>query len=62
MNIAIIVAGGSSTRFGSDKLQAKIGGKTVFETSLEAFEKHSEIDQVLVVGSDIPGGKTRFKV
>ena len=48
---AIITAGGSSTRFGSNKLIEKVNGKTVIEYSVEAFLK-SDIDEIVICGDD----------
>ena len=50
---AIITAGGSSTRFGSNKLLEKINGKTIIEYSVEAF-LNSEIDEIVICcGEDL---------
>ena len=46
---AIITAGGSSVRFGSNKLLEKINGKTIIEYSVEAFLK-TNIDEIVVCG------------
>lgn len=61
MNIAIILAGGTGSRFGSDKLAYNLGNKTVLQMSIEKYENHKKIDKVLVVGEKILGGKTRFQ-
>ncbi len=50
-NYAIILASGSSNRFG-DKLPkqfAKINGKTILELSVEAFEKNKNITDIIVI-------------
>lgn len=47
----IITAGGSSARFGSNKLLEKINDKTVIEYSVEAFLK-SDIDEIIVCGGE----------
>ena len=50
-NYAIILASGSSSRFG-DKLPkqfAKINGKTILEMSVEAFEKNQNITDIIVI-------------
>ncbi len=55
MNIAIIVAAGSGTRFGSDKPKQflEIGGKPVLIHTLEKFENCPLINEiVLVIASD----------
>lgn len=51
MNIAVILAGGSGSRFGGDepKQFAVVGGKTVLEYSIEAFEGVCDIDEICVV-------------
>jgi len=48
---AIVVAAGKGTRFGGDlpKQFLNIGGQTVLETAVEAFEKHPAVDQIVVV-------------
>ena len=66
---AIITAGGTSVRFGSNKLLEKINGKTVIEYSVEAFLK-SNIDEIVICGEKylkemfpalkvVKGGQTR---
>lgn len=51
MNSAIIVAGGSGQRFGSKtpKQFLKIGGKEILEYSVQTFNNHPEIDEVIIV-------------
>ncbi len=49
---ALIVAAGSSTRMGFDKLLYKFNSKTVFEHSLHAFENNDFIDEIIVVAGD----------
>ncbi|MDD0799455.1 NTP transferase domain-containing protein, partial [Campylobacter coli] len=41
-NIAVILAGGSGSRFGLNfpKQFAKLAGKTIIEHTIETFEKH----------------------
>lgn len=46
---AVIVAAGSSTRFGSDKLMAELCGKPVLQHSLEAFERSSLVSEIVLV-------------
>ncbi len=50
-NIAIILAGGSGTRFGLDipKQFAKLAGKTIIEHTIEVFENHILIDEICIV-------------
>ena len=51
---AVLVAAGSSTRMGFDKLAAVVGGKTVLQRSVEAFDRHPAVtDLVLVAGKNI---------
>ena len=63
-NYAIILAGGSSERYGKDKLEETLLGKTVLQHSVDAF---SEIAEVIVVGRRVLGttyaeaGATRFR-
>lgn len=46
---AVIVAGGSSERFGADKLFAEIDGKPVLGMSLEAFANAACINEIILV-------------
>lgn len=50
-NIAVILAGGSGSRFGSKtpKQFFKLAGKTIIEHTIEAFEEHDSIDEICVV-------------
>ena len=65
MRYAIIVAGGTSTRFGTDKLNEQLLGKSVLQHSVDIFK--SVADTVIVVGRQVDGtlfaegGKTRFQ-
>ena len=78
MNIAIILAGGSGTRFKSKipKQYFKIGNKSIINYTIDAFEKSSLIDKVIIVVDKkyindiskknpnhivVSGGKTRFE-
>lgn len=45
---AIITCAGSGSRFGSDKLFAKIKNKTIFIYTLENFAKAKKIDEIIV--------------
>lgn len=51
MNIAVILAGGMGTRVGADvpKQFIKIQGKPIVIYTLEAFQKHCEIDAIEIV-------------
>lgn len=50
-NLAVILAGGSGSRFGADlpKQFLKIGDKTILELSIHAFQINPDIDQICVV-------------
>ena len=54
MNIAIILSGGSGTRFGAEtpKQYININNKAVIQYSIEAFEKSKLIDIIVIVVSD----------
>ena len=49
---AVIVAGGSGSRFGGDKLMAQLGGMSVLARTLRAFETAEEIHQIIVVARE----------
>lgn len=49
---AIIVAAGSSTRMGMNKMLLEIGSKTVFERTVFAFEECGAIDEIIIVTSE----------
>lgn len=50
-NIAIILAGGSGSRFGADmpKQFLAVAGKMIIEHTLDAFERHPLIDAIAIV-------------
>jgi len=52
MTTAIIVAAGSSRRMGFNKLLAELGGQSVLQRTLAAFERCAAVDEVLVVGGE----------
>ena len=54
---AIIVAAGEGKRFGAPKQFTSLGGKTVLDWCLEAFESHEEVDEVVLVVNDEAKGK-----
>jgi 2-C-methyl-D-erythritol 4-phosphate cytidylyltransferase / 2-C-methyl-D-erythritol 2,4-cyclodiphosphate synthase len=56
---AIILAAGSSTRFGSDKLSLMLRGKPVWWHSYQAFKNHPEIDNVILVCNEHNYGMIR---
>lgn len=45
---AIILSAGSSTRMGCNKMLLKIGSKTVFERTVEAFENCEMISEIII--------------
>jgi 2-C-methyl-D-erythritol 4-phosphate cytidylyltransferase len=47
---AIIVAAGASERMGFDKLFAPLGGKPLIAHTIEAFERTSCVDEIVLVG------------
>lgn len=51
MNIAVILAGGVGSRLGLDKPKQfmKIAGKTVLEHTVDEFQKHELIDEIVIV-------------
>jgi 2-C-methyl-D-erythritol 4-phosphate cytidylyltransferase len=51
MNTAILVAAGSSSRMGFDKLTADLAGKPVFRHALDAFQAADRIDAIILVAS-----------
>ena len=65
MKYAIIVAAGSSSRYGKDKLNEQLLGKSVLQHSVDVF--NSVADVVIVVGQHVDGtvfaegGATRFQ-
>lgn len=50
-NVAIILAGGSGSRFGADRPKQflMVAGKTIMEHSIEAFHRHEGIDEIAIV-------------
>jgi len=49
---AVVLAAGSSTRFGADKLAQVTGGKPVWRQSYDAFRYHRDVDYVGLVVSE----------
>lgn len=50
-NVAVILAGGNGSRFGADmpKQFLVIAGKMIIEHTIEAFERHPLIDEIVLV-------------
>lgn len=46
---AVVVAAGSSSRMGEDKIMRELGGLPVVARTLMAFEQSAEIDEIVVV-------------
>lgn len=46
---AVIVAAGTSSRMGFDKLGWKIGGESVLQKSVKAFDLHALVDDIVIV-------------
>lgn len=53
MNIAVILAGGSGQRMGSEhpKQFIKVAGKMVIEHTVEVFQTHNLIDEIIIVSN-----------
>ena len=51
MNVAIVLAGGSGRRMGAEtpKQFIRVDGKPVIAYTLDNFQRHPEIDAILVV-------------
>ena len=49
--VAVVLAGGTGSRLGLDipKQLLKIAGKTIIEHTIDAFEAHPDIDEILVM-------------
>ena len=60
---AVLVAAGSSTRMGFDKLSFDLGGETVLERSVRAFDECPEVDELVIVtgasSGPLPAAKSR---
>ena len=51
MNIAVILAGGVGSRLGLEKPKQfmKMAGKTILEHTVDVFQKHDKIDEIVIV-------------
>ena len=49
---AVLLAAGSGTRFGSDKLLASLGGKPIWRHSYDTLRHHSSIHEIVIVCSE----------
>ena len=59
---AVLVAAGSSTRMGFDKLSFDLGGETVVQRSIRAFAECPLVDEiVLVAGKTAPFWSSRLR-
>ena len=58
---AIILASGTGSRFGSElpKQFCTINGKSILEYSVEAFEFHNDIDEIIIVSNPLFIDKTK---
>lgn len=46
---AVILAAGKGTRFGGDKVRARLGGKPVWRWSFDTLQSHPSVDRVVIV-------------
>lgn len=53
---AIVIAGGRSTRFGSDKLLAEVGGRTLLQRTMEAVAGCATVVLVSATNETLPRG------
>ncbi len=63
MNVSVIIpAAGRSSRYGTDKLGADLGGRAVLLRSIELFTKRDEVRTIIVAGppDDMPAFQDRF--
>lgn len=51
--LGAVLAGGRSTRFGSDKAQADLGGHSLLSHATEALARH--VDRIVICGRDVGG-------
>lgn len=56
---AILLANGSSTRAGQNKLQCDLFGRPLWRQAYESLNAHPLVDEVVIVGPDgVPGGNS----
>ncbi|MBR4173641.1 MAG: 2-C-methyl-D-erythritol 4-phosphate cytidylyltransferase [Clostridia bacterium] len=62
MTSAVIVAAGSGRRMGAgiNKVYLMLGGKTVLENTVDAFEQCGKIDEIVIVTDDVARCKALF--
>ncbi|MFF2772910.1 molybdenum cofactor guanylyltransferase [Streptomyces bacillaris] len=53
---ALVIAGGRSTRFGSDKLRAEVDGRTVLQRTMEAVSGCAPVVLVSAADDPVPHG------
>lgn len=58
-NVAIILAGGSGTRFNGKKQFLTVRGKQLWKHVYDKVLRMISADHIVVVGVDVPGGSTR---
>jgi 2-C-methyl-D-erythritol 4-phosphate cytidylyltransferase len=58
-NVAIILSAGEGTRFGSQKQFSEFNGRIVWEIVFDTTRSIFNAEDVVVVGTQIPGGKSR---
>ena len=54
---AVLVAAGSSTRMGFDKLSFDLGGETVLHRSIRAFAQCPLVDEIILVANGQIAGR-----
>lgn len=59
---AVIVAAGSGTRFGRNKLLEKLGGLPIWRWSFEAFQEHPRVEGVIFVASETVADEIRLEL
>jgi molybdenum cofactor cytidylyltransferase len=57
--VALVLAAGSSTRMGQDKLMTMLGRKRVIEHALRAYRKAQHVQDIVLIVP--PGGRARYE-